>query len=390
MIARTAKSCSFVGRAETLLAQATAQTGLSDFGDPNFRDGYDRFLASLDAASRLTEDGCTATEAQIGLLLRCRLSTVAGWKARPDCLQRPVVAPLIITGIVRSGTTALHRLLSIDPRFQGFEHWLVRAPKPRPPLADWPDDPAYRAAGVALDQMIAAAPEMLNDHMMTVDAVEESIFLLAPSFANNMFPSQWTIPDYDAWYRGIDERPCYRWLADTLRLIGVDTPDRRWLLKNPTDLHAIDAVLEIFPDAKIILTHRDPVQAIPSIANLLLSVRGMFEGDRADPRQLIDREADFWAEALRRTEAAKVRRPESFIDIEFGDFVRDQMGAVDAIYRHFGMVLASDVEVEMRSWLAAHPRRPGVLQRHLPEEFGSSAVALAERFADYRKMRNYV
>lgn len=387
---RQASVRSFVERADSLLADAVVRTGLSDFGDPSFREGYDRFLADLDAEGRLSEVGAAATEAQIGLLLRSRLATIAAWQARPDHAGRAVVAPLIITGIVRSGTTALHRLLAIDPQFQGIEHWLVRAPRPRPPAAQWPDDPDYRAAGAALDQMIAAAPEMLNDHMMTVDAVEESIFVLAPTFANNMFPSQWTVPAYDAWYRGIDERPCYRWLGDTLRLIGVDAPDRRWLLKNPTDLHAIDAVLDVFPDAKIIQTHRDPVDAIPSIANLLLAVRRMFEGDAAEPRQILAREAEFWAEALQRTEMKKAQLPGSFIDIEFGGFVRDQMAAVDAIYRHFGLTLAPAVEAEMRAWLAANPRRSGRLQRHRAEDFGMSSGDLAARFAEYRKARGYV
>lgn len=379
----------FAAREERFLEHAAQATGLDDFGDAWFRTGYRRFLASLDDANRLSGQGILATEHQIDLLLRCRLKTVAAWKDRPGYARQRIERPLIITGIVRSGTTALHRLLSIDPQFQGVQHWLVRAPRPRPPESAWPNDPDYRAAKAALDGMIALAPEMLNDHMMTADAVEESIFTLAPTFANNMFPSQWTIPDYDRWYRAIDEQSCYRWLADTLRLIGLDTPDRRWLLKNPTDLHAMEAVLDVFPDAMIVHTHRDPVQAIPSVANLLLSVRRMFEGENADPRAVIARETDFWAEALERTEAIKRREPKRFFDVDFRAFVADQMATVRGIYAHFGLSLAHEVEEQMIAWLAANPRRAGALQRHSAEDFGCRSAEIAERYRYYRANHGY-
>lgn len=377
------------GQRQHLLDDAATMAGAGDFGDNAFVEGLDRFLASVDAEDRLSAMGRAATEAQVGLLLRTRLHAQAGFAARPDALARTIERPLIITGIVRSGTTALHRLLSIDPQFQCSEHWLTRAPMPRPPRSQWAANPHYCDATATLDGMIAAAPEMLNDHMMSADAVEESIFLLAPTFCNNMFPSQWHVPDYDAWYRETDETPSYRWLADVLKLIGADTPDRRWLMKNPTDLHAIDAVLAVFPDALIVQTHRDPVQAIPSIANLLLAVRRLFEGDRADGHAVIEREAGFWADAIARTEAAKLREPGRFIDIEFGAFVKDQMGAVQSIYDGFGLILAPEVEANMRAWLDAHPRRSGAIKRHAAEDFGLGEGALANLYADYRQSRGY-
>lgn len=379
----------FVPRSKQFLADAAHATGLSDYGDPAFRDGYERFLAALDSADRLTPEGAVATAAQIDVLLRTRLRTIAAWKIHPGFGQVDIRQPLIITGIVRSGTTALHRLLTVDPQFIGIPHWLVRAPRPLPPVELWTADPDYRAAKAVLDQMIAHVPEMLNDHMMTVDAVEESIFSLAPTFTNNMFPSQWTVPDYDAWYRTVDERPCYSWLADTLRLVGMGHDGQTWLMKNPTDMHAIDAVLDVFSDARIIHTHRDPVQAIPSIANLLLSVRRMFEGDNADPAQILMREAAFWAEGLARLEAAKAAEPERFADVQFGAFVRDQMAAVEAIYDRFDLVLDGQVADAMRAWLDDNPRRPGNIQRHLAEDFGIATDWVADIYRDYRARYGY-
>lgn len=379
----------FLPRSKQFLSDAAHATGLSDYGDPLFGEGYERFLAALDSADRLTPAGAVATAAQIDVLLRTRLRTIAAWKANPGYERVEIRRPLIITGIVRSGTTALHRLLTVDPQFIGIPHWLVRAPRPLPPVESWAADPDYQAAKAVLDQMIAHVPEMLNDHMMTVDAVEESIFSLAPTFTNNMFPSQWTVPDYDAWYRTANERPCYRWLADTLRLVGMGHEERPWLMKNPTDLRAIDAVLDAFSDARIIHTHRDPVQAIPSIANLLLSVRRMFEGDNADPAQILTREAEFWAEGLARLEAVKAAEPERFADIQFGAFVRDQMAAVEAIYDRFDLVLDGQVADAMRAWLDDNPRRPGHIQRHRAEDFGIATGWVADIYRDYRARYGY-
>ena len=381
----------FAPRAEQFLADAVAATGLSDFGDEAFpfREGYELFLAELDREGRLSTEGAGATETQIGLMLRARLATVAAWKANPGYRDVEIRRPIIITGIVRSGTTALHHLMAIDSQFLGVPHWMVRAPRPLPPVETWTEAPDYQSAKAALERMIALAPEMLNDHMMSADAVEESIFLLAPTFANNMYPTQWTIPRYDAWYRSIDERHCYRWLADTLKLIGLGQGDRTWLMKNPTDLHAIAAVLDVFPDVKIIHTHRDPVQAIPSITNLLLSVKRMFEGANVEPKDILVREAKFWAEGLARTEAVKVRDPNRFFDIRFDDFVADQMGTVERIYAQFGLELDGAVADRMRAWLIANPRRPGTMQRHRAEDFAVDSGFLEETYRNYRSAYGY-
>lgn len=379
----------FASRTQALLDQAARAAGHDDYGDPSFREPFQLLLEQFDKEGRLTPEGAAATEGQMLLLLQSRLHTVANLKANPGYRDVEIRRPLIITGIVRSGTTALHRLMMVDPQFLGVPHWIVRAPRPLPPHDQWQADPHYQAAKAALDYMISLAPEMLNDHMMTADAVEESIFLLAPTFANNMFPSQWTIPAYDEWYRGIDETEQYRFLADTLRLIGLNDRDRPWLMKNPTDLRAIEAVFNVFPDARIIHTHRDPVQAIPSITNLLMSVRRMFEGGNADPAQVLRREATFWSEGLDRTDAFKEKSPDRFVDVEFGHFVKNQMSEVERIYAELGLELDGGVADAMRRWLDENPRRPGQIQRHKAEDFGVDTAWVEQVYERYRKERGY-
>lgn len=372
---------------EAMLAAARARTGLADFGDPAFRDGLDRLLAGI-ADLDLARPFAAASAAQIGGFLDARLMAVAGWRANPSCLSTPIVRPLIIAGLVRSGTTALHQLLSLDPQFQGPEHWLTVAPMPRPPREDWARIPQYRAIADRMAAYIAAAPEVSADHMMTAEGVEESLFILAQSFASNMWPSMWDVPAYDAWYRGRDDTGSYRWLADVLRLIGHGD-GRRWLIKNPTDLYAMNELLAVFPDAMIVQTHRDPVGAIPSISSLIHASRRVFMGDRATPEAVGRREAAFWAGALDRAEAARAQAPDQFFDVEFRDFVTDQMATVRAIYAHFGLMLSPHTEAAMGGWLNAHPRRSGPAVRYPPETYGLSEAGLRETYAAYRARCGY-
>jgi hypothetical protein len=376
--------------APRLLEAAVAAVGCDDFGPKLFMEGFERHLAAIDEAGRVTLNGRRMTEAQIGLALRALLHAQKGFKQHPEVLKRPIGRPLIINGIPRSGTTALHRLISIDPQFQGTEHWITRAPMPRPPRETWASIPAYHEAKAGLDATVAAAPELRTEHMHEVDAVEESLFLLAATFVSNHYPEQWYVPSYDAWYRNADERPSYLWLADVHRLIGANDPDRRWLIKNPTDTYSIEAVLAAFPDAMIVQTHRDPVQAIPSVANLLVGVRKMYEEENCDPHALIQRDAEFWNLAMERMESGKRRDPKRYIDIDFNDFILNQMSAIHRIYEHFDIDLSPDVESRMQEWLAANPRRPGAVQRHKAEDFGMSSGELGEIFTQYRRTYGYV
>jgi Sulfotransferase family len=371
------------------LAAASTATGLTDFGDDDFSPGLDLFLDCLDRETLLSDGGRDMTMGQIKMFLTSRLHSEQGWKSRPDALRHPISAPLIITGIVRSGTTALHKLLSMDPQFQGLEHWLTRAPQVRPPRETWATNPAYRQAAGVVDAMIDGAPEMRVDHMMSAAEVEESIFLLPQTFVCNMFPSQWNIPTYDAWYREQDETPSYARFAKNLQLIGANAPDRRWLLKNPTDLFAMGAVLNVFPDAMIVQTHRDPLQAVPSVTNLIAAARRLFEGAQSDPAAVGKRETEFWALALARAAEARGRTRIPVFDVEFSDIIRDLLGVVQAIYTHFGLTLTQVGEAAMRDWLAGHPRQSVTLHRFAPEDFGLATGKLLELYEGYRVLRGY-
>ncbi len=374
--------------AEFLLSEAARRADLDDFGPDSYREGLDRLTSDLDGAG-LKPEGEGAARETILAMLAARLKAVAGFKAHPEAMARPIVRPLVITGIVRSGTTALHKLLSMDPQFQGPEHWLCAAPQPRPPRESWAANPDFQRAKAALDAIIEIAPEVLEDHGAAVDDVEESLNILGQSFCSNMYPSQFDIPAYDSWYRSTDDTFSYSYLADVLRLIGAHEPNRRWLIKNPTDTFSMRQLLNVFPDAMIVQTHRDPLQSVPSVCNLLAGAHRVFRGDQTDMAKVYAREQEMWALALEKAEAVKATVPGQVIDIQFKEFVRDQMAAVAQIYDHFGLTLSAEAEGAMRQWLADHPRRSTTMHRFTPEDFGGSTASLLERYKAYREQYGY-
>lgn len=374
-------------RPDALLTASAARTGLSDFGDPAFREGLELLLSDIRALD-LDRPHAEASAFRIGQSLDTRALAVRGLKEHPEVLAEPVKAPIVIAGLVRSGTTALHLLMSLDPQFQGPEHWLAVYPMPRPPASTWEMVPEYRVEKAALARFIEMSPEAAEDHMMTAEGIEESLFILAASFASNMFPSMWHVPNYDAWYRGRDDTDSYRWLADVLRLIGAGD-ERRWLLKNPTDLFSMREVLSVFPDAMVIQTHRDPIDAMPSISNLIYSARRAFCGEMAEAADVGRREAEIWSQALERADEVRSGSTNRFVDVEFGDFTRDQMSTICSIYEQLDLTLSAETEAAMQSWLDAHPRTSAKGPKHDPADFGLSRDGLAARFANYRTQRGY-
>lgn len=365
-------------RFDALHEGAIAATGHEDFGDGAYRDGM-RVL--LDALDDNPPTGPAAEAAATGIVtgaLAGRLVTQAGWTAHPRYAAERIERPLVVIGLPRTGTTALHQLLSMDPAFQGFERWLTANPMVRPPRETWETYPAYRASVERIAAMRRAAPEVMAAHSTEADEVDECLMPMAQSFLCNWFASNLDVPAYDAWFRAADETPSFLRYREVLKLVGLGDR-RRWLLKNPSHVFGIDALLAAFPDACIVQTHRDPAASIASLMSLLGGIRDLMAGAPVDRRRLLAREAGFWAEGARRSMAAADREPDRFVHVRQEDIRRDPMGVVERIYGHFGLPMSADAEVRFRAWAAANPPDARSTHRYRPVE----ADAVDPLFADY-------
>lgn len=359
-------------QATALHEAAVVASGLDDFGTADYLDALG---ALLDAAG---ERSRPVLAAMVVRQLESRLASQAGWKQRPDCLARELTAPLVIVGIPRTGTTALHKVLSMDEQFQVLENWLIAAPMPRPPRHEWPSYPGYHAGA-----QIAAAmsDELKAAHFTEPHEADECVVLMAQSFVSNMFGSTLPLPDYDEWLLTQDTTPSFRRYADNLRLVGADDPDRTWLLKNPSHLLALDSLLEVFPDARIVHTHRDPAEAIPSVCSVLRIIRSTMLGDSVDLHAIGTRELSIWSTAARRACDIRERRPESFFDVDYRDLLAEPMGVVSAIYGNFGITLSAGAESAMRDWLRDNRQGKHGIHEYQAEDFGLDPTTIREAFA---------
>ncbi|WP_233810147.1 sulfotransferase family protein [Paraburkholderia sp. HP33-1] len=376
----------FTGAEEELHESASGAAGLSDFGSSaQYMPGLTQLLNALDEdGPRFAPGGREfAWNAVVGALVS-RLMLVEGLRKHADvCLQTPR-RPLVITGIPRTGTTALHKLLSVDPQFQGLEKWLTVFPQPRPPRDTWAGHAHFRATEAGLQAFFKSAPEMRAAHNIVADEVDECLEILKQGFCSNLWGSSFRVPQYDRWWREQSELPAYHYLAKTISLIGVSDSGKTWLLKNPGHLMQLPALFEVFPDACVVQTHRDPVEALPSLASVLAMARRVSEGDQVDRQEIGRRELDNWASASEAAIAARASLPKKqFIDVKQADLHADPIGTVRRIYGYFGFRLTPETVDAMRRRIEESPERAYGAHKYAEDEFGLAPAAVRERFSCY-------
>jgi hypothetical protein len=375
-----------VGTVQDLQASASRRTGLDDFGPDDYTDGLAVLLDSLAADAALTPAGAKAMRALLRGVLMARLCSEAAWQASPEFAEVAIARPVFITGLPRTGTTALHRLLTADPATQGLEMWLTQAPQPRPPRETWPDNVVFQYIQAGFAQHHEEHPEFMGVHYMAADQVEECWQLLQQSMRSVSFETLAYVPGYSAWLRAQDWTGAYRRHRRNLQLIGLTDAGRRWVLKNPSHLFALDALLAVYPDALVIQTHRAPRTAIASACSLAAHASASwspaFTGGSIGRTQL-----DLWARGLALFTAERARHdPARFCDVRYEDLVADPAGTVEAVYGYFGLPLAGAAADAIRILAASSATgqpADATAHRYTLEEFGLSGADVDERFAAY-------
>ena len=362
---------------------ARQATGLADFGSNDYHEGLARALAAFE--TDLPDDPATRAKSFAFALpgLIGRLHSEAGWKVVPECLRVPIVRPLLIAGIPRTGTTALHQILALDSRFQGLESWIIPNPLVRPPRDAWPAHPLYRAAVERAKAIEAASPRAVALHRIEPGEVDECLALMLQTFVTNQLPSLLDLPSYDDWYLAQEELPGYLRLADNLRLVGHAERAKTWLLKNPTHFLRTGSVLEVFPDACVILTQRDPLATLVSLSSMLAAYRGDPAPGSPEARRIGPRQLRVYEQATSHTRAVRVRHPEAFHDVHQSELANDPLAVVRGIYARFDLELTQPTEAKMKAWIAGQSARDAVLARGRrdakPEDYGLRAEEIRER-----------
>ncbi|TCO52351.1 sulfotransferase family protein [Actinocrispum wychmicini] len=368
-----------VGTVESLRASATKITGLTDFGADDYVAGLEVLLDSYRREAGLTPFGVRVKRAGLRGALVARALSEEAWRRLPEHTDVPIERPIFVTGLPRTGTTALHRLLAEDPTHQGLDLWLTDFPQPRPPRETWADNPVFQRIQAGYEQHHVEHPEFMGLHYIAADQAEECWRLLRQSMMSISFECLAYIPTYSEWLAGQDWTTAYRRHRRNLQLIGLPDRGKRWVLKNPSHLFGLDALMAAYPDALVIQTHRAPRTIIASMCSLAEQASAgwsdVFHGDVIGRTQL-----DLWARGLAAFTADRRHHdPAQFYDVDYADFVADPLAVVADIYRHFGLTLTDETRAAMAEIHSTGDRRRA--HRYDLADFGLTAEQADTRFA---------
>ena len=370
---------------EALLAKARAFTGLDDFGDPWFERPLEVLLGAINAEARLNEAGEWTAAKQIVKILADRAWAEQWFERHPEILARPMPHPVIVVGPMRSGTTRMHRLLAADHRFTHMRSFETISPVPRPEFVHGGPDFRITLAGRIARLARLANPRTLTIHPTGPMEAEEELGLLVNSFWSTKHDAMWWVPSYGRWCEGQDPTPAYVQMVRLLKLVGWSQQAsslRPWVLKTPQHLFDLPVLMKVFPDARLIFTHRDPLAVVGSAASLAWN-QTIIYSDHADPRRVGEewlRKTSLQVERMH--EARRDIPPERQIDIHYEEMERDWRGAMARVYRFLGLEIepARPAMEAYQQRTAALKRRP---HRYSLEEFGLSPARVLDELGDY-------
>jgi hypothetical protein len=372
--------------AEVLMARARRATGLDDFGDPFFRQGLDRIVESLDGEARLTTLGRTVARRDLQRTLENRLRVESVWRAHPEIASEKVEAPIFIVGAPRTGTSILHELLAQDPALRVPVTWEVMYPWPPPETASHDGDPRIAEVDAHFAGVDRLLPSFKQMHPMGARLPQECAVMTAHDCATMVWHTQFDVPTYQAWFEGADHVRIYQGHRRQLQYLQWRCPGSPWALKSPQHLWTLDALFEVYPDARIVQTHRDPLRVVASLTSLCCMLRSM-TSDAVDPHAIGADWSRRLAAGLEHT--ARVRDagvPAAQVhDLLFQDFMRDEIAAVAKIYEHFEMTLSAEAEARMRAFLARNAQDQHGRHRYRLTDAGLDEATERPRFAAYQE-----
>lgn len=345
---------------ESLLQHAQRATGLRDFGDDLWREPFSVLTKSLEEEAQLTLMGRLMARSDIILWLSARLGVVDILKKHPEILEEEITSPMVIAGLPRSGTSILFELLSQDPDVGVPLMWEALQPCPPPEAATYTTDSRIARADHLFTQWNRVAPEFASMHEMRGDIPAECGLLMAGTFISDHIAALHQTHSYAAWCADADYLPVYRYHKTVLQILQWKNPRKRWLLKAPEHQVHLDTLLEVYPDARIVQTHRDPIKCMASATSLMGTLYHM-RSDQDFNAQLFDNIIMGEATA-RRLEHVIEQREQGIVpavniaDSRYQDLMNDPLSCIERIYAHFGMSLAANARQRMQDCLVNKPK----------------------------------
>lgn len=367
---------------QSLLSGARNRSRLDDLGDESLLEPLRVLLRAYREETNLSFFGRLTVRERCLLSLQHHLEITELSDRHPDIAARAVAGPTFITGLPRTGTTLLYRLLAQDPGYRAPRLWEMLWPVPR--AAHRGRDRRALAGRALAAGMQRLAPGLRVVHPLAGNLPEEDLPLLMASFSSLAFTLDAELPGYVRWLA--EEGPAaglrtYRWHRRVLQVLDQPRAPRRWLLKSPAHFQELQSLLAVYPDARLIVTHRDPLQVVPSACSLFAVTRGL-SSPTVDLQRLGSWVLDLVAGVLRRAEAARATIPAAQLcDVDYPELLRSPLAVVRRIYRHFGDTLKPAAEERMAAWLEADRARRRPPHHYSAARFGLDEELIRRRLA---------
>ncbi|HQS94911.1 MAG: sulfotransferase family protein [Novosphingobium sp. 17-62-19] len=371
---------------ETLLAAARERTGLSDFGDTWFFEPMDQYIAAANAEGKLTEAGFGGQTESILKGLASRLRMVEDIKQHPEILDEPVEVAAIILGLPRTGSTIFHRLLASAPGMTAIRWYEAQNYAPLP--GDEPGNPKARRAyaEAMIEGWLNLSPELASIHPLDPEAPDEEIIILGQLFITTMVEAMTFIPSFAKWLDTYDQSKGYEDLKTILKYLQWQDPTRRgkkWVLKSPQNLPYTDVIANAFPKAVLVMTHRDPLEVVPSYVSMEAA---LYKLNSVHSDEAV---GGFWfprlAGWMKRFEEARARIGEDrFIDIDYREVAKEPLKQAQRVLAHIGVPLDDQIEAALTEFMAGNKREQRPMHDYSLERFGLNEADVRDAFASYR------
>lgn len=365
---------------ETLLTEASEKASLDDFGSEDFRPGLQSLLETYDQ-NGFTEHARKSLRKRAMNLLVSRLDVEAAWKRHPEALDLSITKPLFLTGLPRTGTSALLNVLANDPAARALKLWEAHNPAPLENLARGEEDPRYLQTKAYYERMNAKS-EFKKIHYMTADSAEECIFLLNHTFQDAQYGFEIFLEPYASFYSSVDRQTQYEYHADLLRLLQWQRPADRWLLKAPSHLGHLDIISQQHPDSGMIITHRNPLEVVGSYCSMMSAV--IPERTHTDPQELGRRVLDDLVGQVEHSmQAREAIDSGRILDVQYVDFTADSLAVVDHIYAHLDLPYPEGVRNAISAYIDDHPRGKHGSHDYKLAQFGLNEQQVLDCFSNY-------
>lgn len=366
-----------------IIESARRATGLSDLGDPKALEGLEVLVRASNDEARLSPAGAMRwKETLIGIAIN-RLRIVDYLKRKPELLQRPVEKPMFVFGLPRTGTTLTINLLSADPARRCLLRWEALNPVPPARAGELATDLRCGALRQTLTAMLQIAPQIAAAHFEEADSPTECQYAMQLSYAAEMFDSILNIPGYRHWFfHQTGYRHAFEFHKQLLQLLQEHNGGR-WTLKNPWHPLFLDDLTAVYPDAQLVMTHRDPAEVVGSACSLLRHVRPMYS-DKVDYGEIRQTLLETFDLMIARQNAYREKHGQNSIhDIQYEAQLRDPVGTMRKLYAHFEEPLTAEAEARMTRLAADNPQHKHGKHVYSLEEFGLTAEGVRKHFREY-------